>query len=1614
MPFFIRRNADVETAEEKLRLRDVAAPPAPGKPGSQRSLLHRNKSSSALSAADDDDEETFFERLSNSDAVLRLSALSDRFFQLYFVAILMDVAGVLLFVFDIWTDALVVKALSQTEHTDWMIITLVFIMWHYVLMAVLVSAYIKRTTTKLNVLGLEEADSNLGAGAVLGSKRRYRWLLFLPLSVLGVALLDIAMVFTSILPILFPQTFANFSSFLSNYNFSRYFIEFVFESVPQTILQTYIYHKLSQSHLAGSTQQQTVLLSLGVSFINCIKYGWKLWKAADDAGLTMLEYFKYLLLLKGNYECSPSAMISAINEICSIRQLPLPSAGAAAAAAGGTGGSGTGSPASGPAPTEAVFVMNGFHLHRNKSQYGPAQQAYILLNAFDRMDGCPGIQRWVVSGCPLASMNRILEKGLRAFRNLTTLEVNECALRGDTWKIVHRAIKRHKHLEKVKLIQTGILAKYRNAKRHKVVAGLFKHSLRLRCVALCLHWWGEDYLQAAVELHLLDHPTLQSLAIELPPGAAFAARDPNTDPLGGAGGLGAGAAARGGASHSGRHGWGRRPRSSFGGDRANGSGGGAAAGAAGGCGGSGSAAGPRGRLAELAAMGTVGVAAPPSPPRQRHGAPWTSGGGSGNTVYGLSPFATDPAAAHAASAGAQRFSVASGGGGGGHSHGGGALLGWVAAAGSGALSDMASYISGATVSTIAGLTAVATGNPWSDGLDAAASAAAATADGTVASARYCWMLAAVLTSAPALKSLFIHNHALPEAAAEGAGQLAAALATNTRLTTLSLRGSTVGDAGAAALARALGPGGNATLTSLCLRRSRLHDEGVAALCACLVDNTSLRCLDLSHNRVSGPPAGPPPTANGQPPAAAPTANGHPRSGGSYTHAYFHRHSHSGTGGGGTGGGAAAAGGGGGGSGALAALERALRSNGYLSDLRLEGWRDTFDDPAAVSSLAAALARNTGLRSLSLAACRICDRGAALLASALTTNTALTVLNLSASCGDGGAVGGGGGAGGAAGGRIGDAGVAALATALCRNKTLKELYLEGCCCGEVGGAALGEALTVNCSLQILDLSWDGGGGLAAGALGAGTPRATGDGAAPGGGVGGLRSVSETGPGAGEGDGGAGAGGGGGAKGWSGGSAAVCGGLEHAEAGVSAAAATHIFTALQTNTSLRVLRMRGAAGLTLRAVRAAADALRLSPCLAELDLSNASFLAVDEAALAATASGAAATAGAVSAAGYGSGTGTQPPTPLAERPSVPITERTSLLSAVGGGGGGGGGGKGLGLRSSSMQSLGSSRSLASQPSLTLGQGQSPPTTPSASHPSLASLAEQHSGAPHPHPHAHPAASQPSASAPFAPSSFFRWHRTPSNNSIARTSAPHTPHTPGPLGPTSSIVSVGGVAALAAGAGPEVGLSREAVELLGSMWSALAGGLAVNTSLRVLRLANCGLGSVAAAALAPALMKNTTLVELDLSGLPAATARIQLAAVIARAAAALAVAAAAQRAAGLGAAAATPAPAAPGGAAAGFVQGGCSLTSIRVTNESYEVCDLLAAEKVTSRAAEEAAAAAEAERKKYDAFLRGNGAGTGGAGDGALLRDSGGSGGVGSSDGGVGRGGVRGWIGRWRRRG
>jgi hypothetical protein len=72
------------------------------------------------------------------------------------------------------------------------------------------------------------------------------WLLSLPVALPGVVALDLMMLFTSVM-VRHKGKGANsssgsggaavLSSFLSNYNFTRLFLEFVCESVPQTVLQ---------------------------------------------------------------------------------------------------------------------------------------------------------------------------------------------------------------------------------------------------------------------------------------------------------------------------------------------------------------------------------------------------------------------------------------------------------------------------------------------------------------------------------------------------------------------------------------------------------------------------------------------------------------------------------------------------------------------------------------------------------------------------------------------------------------------------------------------------------------------------------------------------------------------------------------------------------------------------------------------------------------------------------------------------------------------------------------------------------------------------------------------------------------------------------------------------------------------------------------------------------------------------------------------------------------------------------------------------------------------------------------------------------------------------------
>ena len=74
-----------------------------------------------------------------------------------------------------------------------------------------------------------------------------------------------------------------------------------------------------------------------------------------------------------------------------------------------------------------TFQMNGFYLHRNKAQYGPAQQSFILINSFNQFEGAhirKRVKKMVCAGCPMASINRIAERGLKHFKHIEILELN--------------------------------------------------------------------------------------------------------------------------------------------------------------------------------------------------------------------------------------------------------------------------------------------------------------------------------------------------------------------------------------------------------------------------------------------------------------------------------------------------------------------------------------------------------------------------------------------------------------------------------------------------------------------------------------------------------------------------------------------------------------------------------------------------------------------------------------------------------------------------------------------------------------------------------------------------------------------------------------------------------------------------------------------------------------------------------------------------------------------------------------------------------------------------------------------------------------------------------------
>ena len=218
-----------------------------------------------------------------------------------------------------------------------------------------------------------------------------------------------------------------------------------------------------------------------------------------------------------------------------------------------------------------------------------------------------------------------------------------------------------------------------------------------------------------------------------------------------------------------------------------------------------------------------------------------------------------------------------------------------------------------------------------------------------------------------------------------AASLAQALAVNSSLANLNLSENRFGNSGAACLAQALAV--NSSLTKLDLSENRFGNSGAASLAQALAVNSSLTKLDLSENRFGNSGA--------------------------------------------------------------ASLAQALAVNSSLTNLNLRG--NSIGDSGA-ASLSQALSVNSSLTNLVLRGHSIGHSGAASLSKALAVNSSLTKLDFSWNS-------------------IGDSGAASLSQALAANSSLTNLDLRGSRIGDSGAAFLSQALGVNSSLTNLDLSWN---------------------------------------------------------------------------------------------------------------------------------------------------------------------------------------------------------------------------------------------------------------------------------------------------------------------------------------------------------------------------------------------------------------------------------------------------------------------------------------------------------------------------------------------------------------
>ena len=90
---------------------------------------------------------------------------------------------------------------------------IIFMVLHFVIMSALVCAYARRASAaRFRFMGISNEELRAS---------RFAWVLYVPVALPAIVLLDLLMLVTSVAPIVLPRLTTNFSSFMSNYNFSR-------------------------------------------------------------------------------------------------------------------------------------------------------------------------------------------------------------------------------------------------------------------------------------------------------------------------------------------------------------------------------------------------------------------------------------------------------------------------------------------------------------------------------------------------------------------------------------------------------------------------------------------------------------------------------------------------------------------------------------------------------------------------------------------------------------------------------------------------------------------------------------------------------------------------------------------------------------------------------------------------------------------------------------------------------------------------------------------------------------------------------------------------------------------------------------------------------------------------------------------------------------------------------------------------------------------------------------------------------------------------------------------------------------------------------------------------